>query len=71
MEAITGRRVFYAGEYRRMIVAENIVIAFRERASTNNVVEWMRENRELADLLFEAEQLGQMLLKQVEKNADS
>lgn len=58
LEAITGRKVFYVSEYRRLIVAENIVAAFRMREKAKNWVDWMKENKELAGLLHEAENLA-------------
>lgn len=58
LEAITGRRQFYHGELRRLVIAENIVSAYRERAAAKNWSQWTQDNERLANLLFEAEQLG-------------
>jgi hypothetical protein len=57
IEPITGRRYFYYGELRRMIVAENIVTAYRSRAQSNNWAEWVNSNPGLADMLADAEKL--------------
>ena len=55
LEAITGRRQFYFYELRRLVTAENIVIAYRSRANSNNWVEWMQSNPSMAKLLAEVE----------------
>ena len=55
LEAITGRRQFYFYEYNRLIVAENIVNAYRSRAESQNWSDWARKNPELAQLLASAE----------------
>lgn len=55
LEPITGRRVFLHGEYRRLIAAESIVIAYESRKRSVNWTEWKQSNPKLADLLFEAE----------------
>ena len=55
LEAITGRRQFYFYEYNRLIIAENIVNAYRSRAESQNWSEWARKNPELAHLLTSAE----------------
>ena len=57
IEAITGRRYFYYGELRRMIVAENIVTAYHSRAQSKNWASWVESNPGLADMLAEAEKL--------------
>lgn len=57
IEAIIGRRQFYYGELRRMILAENIVNAYRTRAKSSNWPAWVQENPVMADILMEAEKL--------------
>ena len=57
LEAITGRRVFFYGELRRLILAENIVLAYRQRAQALNWVTWATDHPGLAELLAEADQL--------------
>lgn len=52
LEAITGRRQFYFGELRRLIIAENIVNAYRARASAENWAVWAMENPIMAKLLL-------------------
>jgi hypothetical protein len=59
LEAVTGRKVFYYSELRRLILAENIVKAFYDRAKAKDWAKWTQENPVLADLLFEAEKLWQ------------
>ena len=56
-EAVTGRKVFYFGEIRRLIHAENIVNAFRSSKQSTNWAEWSKTNPQLAELLAEASQL--------------
>jgi hypothetical protein len=55
LEAVTGRRVFYFSEIRRLIYAENIVNAYESRARSKNWVEWATTNPRQAELLAEAE----------------
>ncbi len=57
LEAITGRRQFYFGELRRLIIAENIVTAYRSRARAENWASWSRESPVMANLLAEVEVL--------------
>lgn len=57
LEAITGRKVFYYGEYIRMIYAENIAAAYKMRATSKNWVEWAASNPKAAAMLAEAEKL--------------
>jgi len=57
LEAITGRRQFYYGELRRLIIADNIVKAFHSRAHATNWAEWTRDNPIMAELLAKAERL--------------
>ena len=59
IEAITGRRQFYAGELRRMVIAENIQTAYQSRARAKNWAAWVKDNPALADLLDEARQLAE------------
>jgi hypothetical protein len=57
IEAITGRRQFYFGELRAMILAENIVTAYKNRAQSENWATWARANPAMAEMLVEAEKL--------------
>ena len=58
LQAITGRTQFHFGEFRKMIVAENIVNAYQRRAQSKNWAEWGRDNGTAAELLNEAERLA-------------
>ena len=59
LEAITGRRQFYHAEYRRMIYAENIVIAYKSRAkSDGNWTAWTNSNPAMASILADAEKIA-------------
>ncbi len=57
LEAITGRRQFYFGEFRRMVTASNIVTAYQARKRSASWDTWREENPELAKLLKQAEML--------------
>lgn len=57
LEAILGRKHFYYGEYRRMIIAENVANAYESRARSKNWAEWANQNPSAAKLLAHAEQL--------------
>jgi len=59
LESITGRRQFYFGELRRMIVSENIVTAYQSRAQSKDWASWVNKNPVMANLLAEAERLCQ------------
>mgnify|MGYP003464051790 CR=1 FL=1 len=59
LEAITGRRKFYHGELSRLIIAENIVMAYNSRKQSNNWAKWASDNPEAEKLLIEAELLCQ------------
>lgn len=58
LEAITGRRIFYFNELRCLMVAENIVLAYKMRERAENWAQWANENKQLAKLLTEAEKLA-------------
>lgn len=58
LEAITGRRQFFYGELRRLIVAENIVQSYRSRAQTENWGEWAVKNKDMARILADVEMLS-------------
>lgn len=60
IEAITGRRQFYYGELRRLIIAENISLAYRSRSASQNWGEWARKYPDLEKILIEAELLCQV-----------
>jgi len=51
--------VFHFGELRRLIVAENIVNAYRDRSQSQNWAQWTSQNMGMAELLAEAEKLWQ------------
>jgi hypothetical protein len=57
LKAITGREVFFHHELRRMVCAENIVIAYRDRSRASNWATWANENHALANILLEAEKI--------------
>ena len=59
LEAITGRRQFFYGELKKMIVAENIVTSYHSRAQSKNWGEWAVENKDMARILADAEILLQ------------
>lgn len=42
-------------ELRQMMVAENIIIAYRARKDTKNWAEWANKNKKLAEFLSEIE----------------
>ena len=60
VEAVTGRRMLYAGEMQRMIVAENIVKAYlsrdayRDQSGNANWAEWAKHNPTLNRILIDA-----------------
>jgi hypothetical protein len=57
-EAVTGRKTFYFGELRRMMIAENIVRAYEGRAAhKGGWAAWSTDNPELSELLHAAEML--------------
>jgi hypothetical protein len=61
VEAVLGRKTLSANEIRRMVLADNIYLAFRSRAGYRNGegksdwVEWSERNPELAEILNAAE----------------
>ena len=58
MEQVLGRKTLYYGEMRRMIVAENVFNGYLMRKShTKGWADWAEHNKDLANLLFEAEKL--------------
>jgi hypothetical protein len=58
LEAVTGRRQFYHAEYKRMIYAENIVIAYKSRAREDNWAAWAMSNPAMASILADAEKIA-------------
>lgn len=44
-------------EFRQMIFAENFLIAYQSRASTQNWTEWVQSNPRAADMLAEVEKI--------------
>ncbi len=58
MEAVTGRKVLYYGEVRRMIAAENVVLAYLSRKSYENWGKWAQEHPDLEKILNEVEVLN-------------
>lgn len=58
VEAVMGRSVLSAGELKRMVVTENIVYAYRERARAENWAKWTQENPDKAQFLNEAARLA-------------
>lgn len=55
LEAMTGRRQFYFGEFRRMVTASNVVTAYQMRKRSINWDAFRTENPHLANLLKQAE----------------
>lgn len=55
LEAIIGRKQFYYGELRRLITAENIVIAYHSRKRSDNWAAWAEDNKAMARMLAEVE----------------
>jgi hypothetical protein len=58
IEAITGRRQFYFGELRRLIVAENIVNSYQARAKSKSWAIWANDNPAMSHLLNDAEMIA-------------
>lgn len=54
VEAVMGCRTLGAGIIRRMNAADNIVRAYRSRASSENWAEWAEKNQQLSHLLNDA-----------------
>lgn len=59
LEAIYGRKTFYYGELRCLMIAENIHYAYHTRKTSKDWSDWTAKNPTLAALLFEAEKLAQ------------
>ena len=57
LEAMTGRRQFYFGEFRRMVTASNIDVAYKARKAATSWDEWRKNSPELAKLLKVAEMI--------------
>jgi hypothetical protein len=55
VEAVTGKNILPFGDARRMIVAENIVEAYRDRKKSGNWAEWAEKNPSAAELLRQVE----------------
>lgn len=58
LEAMTGRKQFYYGEYRKMIIAENVVNSYRSRAQSKVWNTWASLNPQMAELLELAENIA-------------
>ena len=56
-QAVLGRQLG-AGEIKRMRVAENIVSAYRSRASSKSWATWASENKDMNHLLITARELA-------------
>ena len=56
--AIMGRPVLYAREVYAMRIAETIYRGYQQQQKTENIAAWHADNPELAQLLFEAQQLA-------------
>lgn len=57
-EAITGNKVLGFGDIKRMVTAENIVLAYKDRKSSNNWGDWAAKNPSASRLLKKAELLA-------------
>ena len=55
-----GRKTFYVSELRRLILAENIVSAYRRREASSNWAAYALDNPEMSEILVEAMKLCQM-----------
>jgi len=55
VEAVTGSKILSFGDVRRMITAENIVEAYRDRKRSGNWGEWAEKNPSAALLLKQVE----------------
>ena len=51
-----GRKQLYAGEMRRMIHAENISVAYKQRNQAE-AAEWVKDNPEMSRILLEAQRM--------------
>ena len=58
VEAVMGRKTLFDHEMRRMIHAENVARAYRERLG-GNAAEWVKENPEMNKMLYEAQKLAE------------
>ena len=52
-----GRPILYEREMRRMIVTNNIIQAYQDRARSATWEAWTKENQDMASLLFKAQQM--------------
>lgn len=57
VEAVTGRKTLPFGDARRMITAENIIEAYRDRKRSGNWAEWAEKNPAGSALLMRIETL--------------
>lgn len=57
VEAVTGKKTLSFGDVRRMITAENIVEAYRDRKGSGNWAEWAEKNPAVSALLMHVEML--------------
>lgn len=57
LKAITGRDVFYHGEFLNLVAAKNIVFAYQSSQRAANWAEWSESNPDLAEILVEATRL--------------
>lgn len=53
-QAVMGRPL-YAREIKRLLVTENIITGYKARETSENWVEWARDNRALSALLMQAQ----------------
>jgi len=51
-----GRKILYAGEMLRMIHAENIATAYRQRNQAD-AAEWVKEHPDMSRILLEAQRM--------------
>lgn len=50
-----GRPVLYEREIRAMTAANNVMVAYKDRARATSWEAWLKDNKELGDLLFMAQ----------------
>lgn len=60
VRAVLGRDILRAGEIRRIIYAEALVQAFRDREKSTNWATWAKENGARAEMLAEAAELARL-----------
>jgi hypothetical protein len=60
VRAVLGRDTLRAGEIRRMLYAEALIEAYRDREKSTNWATWARENEARSEMLAEAAELARL-----------